>query len=81
MSYDAQLCITDDKAIYVNIAETIRRKFLPEGRSPARKEAKSGGELRAEYVKKANRPKGRDAKLWGLKPRGQGSPVASISLL
>ena len=39
------------------------------------------GDFRAEYVKKANRPKGRDAKPRGLKPRGHDSPVASISTL
>jgi len=34
-----------------------------------------------KYLKRANRPKGRDAKLWGLKPQGYGSPAANISIL
>ena len=33
-----------------------------------------------KYVTRANRPKGRDAKLWGLTPQGYDSPVASISI-
>ena len=34
-----------------------------------------------KYLKRANRPKGRDAKLWGLRPQGYGSPAANISIL
>jgi len=32
-----------------------------------------------EFMKKANRPKGRDAKLRGLTPQGHDSPAASVS--
>ena len=34
-----------------------------------------------KYMKRANRPKGRDAKLWGLRLKGYDSPVAGVSIL